>query len=473
MRINQSNPVHDSRGNEAWGSPVPIAGSKYITRAQVTPASIHDTYLRMLAGTLAGYAILGRGFAAIGIPPLYIGEAMLALGIIVLMRTRCWFAMLATPASVLLAMLITWVVIRTIPFIDVYGVDALRDSVVVVYGLFAFIVIAVLLERPQRLYWIVCAYSSLAWIYGLTGGVLYVASVTAPDFLSIPNTDIRLPYIRAGEAASHLAGTAVFALLGLRASTPLWCILLIVNMALITASRAAMLTCLVPVALAAILSGQLRRFLPTVLIGLALLMTAAALDVEVALPGGRSIGPAQIVDGLGSVMGTSDASNYEGTKQFRLRWWATIQNYTFNGPYFWTGKGFGANLALEDGYQNWATGENGLRSPHNGHMTVLARTGVPGLVLWIALLAVWFCMLLYNAAVAHRRREARWVSLFLWIFCYGAAIIINASFDVALEGPMIGIWFWSIFGLGIGATMIYRAGLVSVLNSRRQRRIRF
>jgi hypothetical protein len=248
--------------------------------------------------------------------------------------------------------------------------------------------------------------------------------------------------------------------------------LLVANMALVTVSRAAMLTCLVPVVLATVLSGQLRRFLPAVLMGLTLLTAAAALDLRVTLPGGRDIGPAQIVEGLESVVGSSSAANFEGTKQFRLNWWATIQDYTFHGPYFWTGKGFGANLAMEDGYQGSEPGESKLRSPHNGHMTILARAGVPGLALWIVLLAVWFGMLLYNAAIARKRREARWVSLFLWLTCYGAAILINASFDVALEGPMIGIWFWSIFGLGIGATMIYRAGLGWVLNHNPQRQQR-
>ena len=32
----------------------------------------------------------------------------------------------------------------------------------------------------------------------------------------------------------------------------------------------------------------------------------------------------------------------------------------------------------------------------------------------------------------------------------------SMTFDVALEGPMQGIWFWCLIGFGIGATMIYR-----------------
>jgi hypothetical protein len=36
------------------------------------------------------------------------------------------------------------------------------------------------------------------------------------------------------------------------------------------------------------------------------------------------------------------------------------------------------------------------------------------------------------------------------------SVIINATFDVALEGPMQGIWFWCLVGFGIGSVMIYR-----------------
>jgi hypothetical protein len=97
-----------------------------------------------------------------------------------------------------------------------------------------------------------------------------------------------------------------------------------------------------------------------------------------------------------------------------------------------------------------------LRSPHNAHFTILARSGVPGLVLWALTVLAWFGMLGRHIFLARMRGDLRWSNLFLWIACYGLSIIIDASFDVALEGPMIGIWFWNIFGLGIAATMIYR-----------------
>lgn len=427
------------------------------------PRDPNDLYLRGLACALVGYAVFGKGFAVLGIAPLYVGEIALGLGLLALMRTRCWFAMLGTPVSVLLVVLIGWVVIRTVPFLGPYGVDAVRDSVIVVYGLFAFVVAALLIENPLRLGWILRAYAGFAFLYGLIGGFIFVLSVTLGDGQSGSGAPIQLPYVRPGEAACHLGGAAVFMLLGLRRVGPLWCGALCVNMAVVTVSRAATLACLVPVLLGVVLGRQFRRFLPAALIGLAMLAGAALADLRVTIPGGRDVGAMQVVEGISSVFGASEASNFEGTKEFRLRWWRTIREYTLNGPYFWSGKGFGVNLAMEDGYHTFVTAESALRSPHNGHMTVLARAGVPGLALWIALLCTWFGMLLHGLLLARQAGHGRWAAVFIWITCYGAGILVNASFDVALEGPMSGIWFWCVIGLGIGASMIYRAGFVQAI----------
>ena len=60
---------------------------------------------------------------------------------------------------------------------------------------------------------------------------------------------------------------------------------------------------------------------------------------------------------------------------------------------------------------------------------------------------------------ARHRGQTDWAGLFLFICCYVMAIIIDATFDVALEGPMLGIWFWCLVGFGMGSVMIYRAHL--------------
>jgi hypothetical protein len=115
------------------------------------------------------------------------------------------------------------------------------------------------------------------------------------------------------------------------------------------------------------------------------------------------------------------------------------------------------NLAAVDGF---IVGDDNLprvRSPHSAHMTMLGRSGVPGLALWTLTLGSALVTLIWNMVVARRRSDRDWANFFLFLACYLMAIIIDASFDVALEGPMLGIWFWVLFGLSIGSVMIYRS----------------
>lgn len=152
-------------------------------------------------------------------------------------------------------------------------------------------------------------------------------------------------------------------------------------------------------------------------------------------------------ENIASVFVGSSDTNLEGTKQFRLAWWGKIIDYTFNGPYFWTGKGFGINLADADGFQ--PTADHSLREPHNSHLSVLARMGVPGFILWI-LLQAGFALFLLRALLAHRRAgDKQLAAVGVWVLAFWAAMMVNTSFDPYLEGPQGGIWFWALFGLGL------------------------
>jgi hypothetical protein len=419
----------------------------------------HDAYVHLLCCTLAGYALLGKGFAYLGIPPLFIGEIALGLGLRVLFRSGCSLAILASVPSMLLATLFSLVMTEAVASVPAYGIDAIRDSVILLYGLFAFIVIALILEKPGRIEWILRAYGRFAWLYGILGGVLFILGSNYTSNAYFPGTNILMPYVRAGEAASHLTGAAVFILLGFRRVRLPWVLLLLVSIIMVTPSRGAMLSCVIPIGLAAVLGGQMRRITPVLLLGGVLLAVTYAIGLEIPVPSGRYVGPAQILENFDSILGTSRASNLDGTKMWRLNWWQAIQNYTFNGPYFWTGKGYGFSLAEADGFVVGEPGAPILRSPHNAHLTVLARSGVPGLVLWVITGVAWFGSLIYAMTVARGLGDTQWANLFLWIACYVIAIVIDASFDVALEGPMLGIWFWSLFGFGIASTMVYRAHL--------------
>jgi hypothetical protein len=173
------------------------------------------------------------------------------------------------------------------------------------------------------------------------------------------------------------------------------------------------------------------------------------------LGGDRKFAPGEIGWSALSIVASSREPALEATKSFRLHWWKEIVSYTVTGPYFWTGKGFGVNLADDDGFQ--VVADHSLRSPHNGHMTILARMGVPGLALWIALQAMFGVHLLRAFWWARHRggpRWSRWAQIDAWLLAYWIAMVINMAFDVYLEGPQGGIWFWSVLGLGIAALTI-------------------
>ncbi|MHC2437164.1 O-antigen ligase family protein [Bradyrhizobium sp. USDA 4451] len=405
---------------------------------------------------------MGKGFAYWGYRPFFVGEIAFLVGLVVLLRSGCLVAVFASGPSLPLAVAMGWVLVRTFPYLNTYGVDALRDSVILVYGGFAFVVAALLIEDYRRIDTIIGYYQRFLDIYVPLVPILFPLSFYFADEIpTIPGTSVGLIWLGAGEVATHLAGATVFVLAGLRKPTPIWTACLIMAVVMVSAvSRAAVLAFAVPVVLAALVLGKLRPVLIVVAAGAMLLATSYAIEISVSgyqearVSTERRVSVAQIVENMASIVGQGGAQT-EDTTQWRANWWRTIVEKTVHGPYFWTGRGFGVNLAVEDGLAR-ANSERPLRSPHSAHMTILARAGVPGLVLWAAFLAVWYGTLLRAMALAYRRGHAEWAALMLFIACYASSCIINASFDVALEAPMQGIWFWCLIGFGIGTTMIYR-----------------
>jgi hypothetical protein len=155
---------------------------------------------------------------------------------------------------------------------------------------------------------------------------------------------------------------------------------------------------------------------------------------------------------LADLGGEADTAQAD-TRRWRTEWWDTITAYTLGGQYFWGGKGFGINLADDDGFQTVGLDDGipQLRSPHNAHLTMLARSGVPGVVLWLLLHLAFAASLIRAYFQARRRGWHDRARVNLWLLAYWIAFIVNASFDVALEGPYGGIWFWCIVGAGLAA----------------------
>lgn len=436
-----------------------------MTFASPTSSLAHKTlgerYILLLCLALAGHAILGKTFAYIGVKPIFISEIVLLLGVAVFISANCAFATLATLPSLLLAALMGWVILRTIPYIGEYGVFALRDSAIVVYGALAFIVIALLLQDSRRLPLFLYYYRKFIRIFVIIMPILGIIALGAKNILpQMPGTGVPIISLRPGDLGVHLAGAAIFTLLGFVRPGRVWLVFLLLGMVLVsTQNRGGMLAMLLPIALATVLAGRTRTLISIIAPFAIVLAVGYALNLDIETGDGkRKVGPRQLVENIASVFEATN-KDLDGTKKWRLAWWQTIENYTFNGEYFWTGKGFGVNLAEADGFVVGTENRDAppLRSPHNANLTMLARAGVPGLVLWVSMLASWLFMMLSSALTARRDGHAEWSAYFVFVSCYGLAAIIDSSFDVALEGPILGFWLWSLFGLGVGGAMIYRA----------------
>jgi O-antigen ligase len=98
------------------------------------------------------------------------------------------------------------------------------------------------------------------------------------------------------------------------------------------------------------------------------------------------------------------------------------------------GVGVGPSLTL---LGDVGTDDEQLRSPHSIHLTILARFGIPLFLLWL------YWMYLQFRRVSSKT-EPGFSKIILFILL---GFIINASFDVYLEGPMGAFPFWTWVGI--------------------------
>ncbi|HJX53295.1 MAG TPA: O-antigen ligase family protein, partial [Polyangia bacterium] len=449
------------------------------------------------------YAFLGRGFAHLGVPPVYLGEFVLALGLAAtawaavrshLQISRSWLA-------VLLVAFMALGLVRTVPYLRTYGADALRDGTLWGYGIFALILF-VLLDRDWvlRLFKL---YGFVAVAFLIWGPIAYFLFVnytvqTSPgSFVFVnsvipnaPGSNVPILFFKAQDMAVQTAGAIAFLVVGTplwrRARDFLWRMAAALPASFMvyttgTVTRGGLAAMAAATAVLGLVAARTRNWAP--LIAGAVLFTAIVMS-GVSLPSvssgpapiavqatpapsasatpistpaptptpvpdwqlKRSATPTQWWENIWSIFFGSSNSQLEGTKEFRLAWWGKIVDYTFHGPYFWLGKGFGINLANDDGFPS---ADRSLRAPHNSHLSVLARMGVPGFLLWI-LLQGGFAILLLRALLAFRRaRDMQLAAVAAWVLAFWIAMMVNTSFDPYIEGPQGGIWFWSLFGLGL------------------------
>ena len=263
--------------------------------------------------------------------------------------SRCAVASLAALPNLLLALLIGWGIIRTLPYIREDGFDALRDGMLVLYGGFAFIVTALLLEKPERLQLLIKFLRVLALVLVPLAPFIEIMT-NAAAHAEGEVIQWSLAHAKIGTTAVHLSAAALLVILGFKRPNLLWCALLIAGMGVAASlNRGAMLVIIFMLSCGSILGGRLREFAVVVGVGAALLGLAYAADLSIPTAREtRDISAEQLVENVASIFGARENQDLSGTKEWRLHWWDTIIDYTINGDHFWTGKGFGVDLGADD-----------------------------------------------------------------------------------------------------------------------------
>lgn len=431
-----------------------LGGALFVALLAAEVAFSYRPFLCALVLVLVGYAFLGKGFAYIGAGGFFVGEVAFAVGVSTLavaaalgrLRLR---PLLALPGISLLLAFLVWQAARTIPFVARYGIDALRDGAL--WGYAAFAVCIAALVPPDAADRLVAAYGRYLPAFLAWAPAIFLVHKLGMALPVLPGSTLQVG-VKGGDIGVHLGGIAAWMLLAPtagggarpRRSAWLWVLWWAAWAVTASTSRAAALAALLGLAVAVVLSRRVQW--GGIAFGAAIVVIViVSSDIRATLKGGElSVG--HLTESLTSIVsddaGGGDWERLQITKEWRLRWWGTIVSYTVRGKYFWQGKGYGISLAADDGF---LVGDRTVRSPHNAFMTVLARSGVPGLALWVAFLAALALWLLREAVLSppserHRRAFAAWGLAYL------AAFLANSSFDVYLEGPMGGIWFWSVIG---------------------------
>ena len=323
--------------------------------------------------------------------------------------------------------------------------DVIRDSVIFNYIAFAFIIYFLKEELPylkQRLF------SIYKW-YPFCMCCFFIISSYSPFFRELKIFgNQRLFLYKFGDMGVHLFIASIlllngYIILSKRYLIFQWIMIAYLFLIVSSYSRSGMISLIIPMCGFFILTKnqllkqqmiKLLKYAPIILLLAMPLFLSTKLEENFQ---GRTLSIEQLKNNALSIFATNnDGTSLNDNKVWRLVWWTRIVDYTFFGEYFILGRGLGMSLADTDEIDHDPI-EGNLRSPHSFHLTILARFGVPVFFLWL------YWMFLHLKKIRDKNISA----YMLILLSISLSFLINASFDVFLEGPMGAMPFWIFVGL--------------------------
>ena len=384
------------------------------------------------------YVFFNKGFAY-----SYMAELLLVSGILILFLNRKKFEIGLDSKQILVGIFIIISSLFILVGVFQYQIlNVLRDSLAFQYAWFAFIIY--FFKNEYDFIWqkIIQIYKWAPLVIFLNFFLFYFVFLYLPPINIFGDQNI-ITY-KNGDKSVHLLISTVLMFLYTEKYSRKW---IVANIILITINFLVLLAFTRSGSVAYILSlfsffffskekilnesiRNLLKYVPIIMIlGMGILI---AIDIQGDAQG-RTITLSQITDNFGSIVSSDIDGSLTDNKIWRIIWWAKLVNESFTLQHFFVGKGLGMSLAGNDILNT----DDNLRSPHNFHLTILARFGYIVFITWI----IWLVSLfkpLFTRKLAEKTLAITSILL---------AFIINGSFDVFFEGPMGAFPFWTFLGL--------------------------
>lgn len=407
---------------------------------------------------LAGYLFFDKAFAYLHIPgtPIFVGEIVLAVGVVESFRGRRLIAVEVrrSPALLLtLAFLLLGAVRLVAVDLASYGLLAIRDSALWYYATLAPLCVILLRVRPEWLEDTRRRYAALLPVFLAWAPIAVILQRLRPFSLTIPDSDVTITSYRPGNIGVHIALALAYLWVVAPGETPLerrrrnllTALGILGVLVVATQNRAGLIAASLGLAVAWIVTPLRTRL--TMAAGAALLLLVsvpAMLNLSVQV-GARTVSVEQLVENASSIMLGAQAGGSLGDNvQWRQRLWGSAVDDLFDSGNELFGFGYGENIAARYGAD-----DTDLRNPHNSHLSVLVRMGLIGVGIWIALWLAWLYPLVRALWRRGLRRGGRPLAIWAWSGAGVISILVNAFFDPTVEGPQVGFWLWTLTGVGI------------------------
>jgi O-antigen ligase len=433
-----------------------------------------------LALLLGGYLFFDKSFAYLHIPgtPVFVGEIVLGIGIYEALQLHSpWYRLLR--GSAILRMLLVFMglcTLRLIADLPRYRIDAVRDSSIWYYGIFAFLVAAAAVSEPTFLPRLLRWYRRvLPWYFLWAPIAVALTEVDALASIYVPGTSTPVNAFRYTDVAVHVGMGLAFLWLGVDRMAgvrsersrylPASVVGLIALFAVGSQTRGGFLAGIATLGIvfAFLPSARRRRIALSGAVGL-LVVLAVVMTLDLRIEGDRrDISVQQVAENLSSLVGGKSNDDLAGTVEWRQGFWQEALDDLLSSRAWLTGLGFGEILPeryeVDVGNTNNETSIQPLRSLHNSHLTLLARTGFPGFGLWVL---VWVIFAVHLLGWIRRRpggvRDPS-TALVVWLLATIPGFLVGAYFDPSLEGPHVAIWLFTVVGLAAAVTRDQRVAV--------------